>query len=77
MELREPVGKTFWTRTLVVRRIVVLYARCHNFVQLIELIAVDDLTHLLLLMYDSLSVRYTIAKLARVVALGPLKKATE
>src|ERR1700743_433779 len=32
VELREPMNKPIWPRPLIVRRIVVLYPRCHDLV---------------------------------------------
>lgn len=48
VELREPMDKAFRSGTLVVRRIVVFYTGGEDFVQLLEVTAVDDLAHFLL-----------------------------
>lgn len=48
VELRKPVDKALRAGTLVVRGIVVLYTRCEDFVEFLEVMAVDDLTHMLL-----------------------------
>ena len=48
MELRNPVNEAFWTGALIIRRIMILHARCKDLMQLLEVVAVDDFAHLLL-----------------------------